>query len=65
MQYLVKNMTAVSPSDGSYVGSKTIWIEGSVGGNSYPLGPQETAVVSDTALDLIQKVYPEYRNSSG
>lgn len=60
MQYLVKNITPVSNQDGSYNGSKTIWVEGSVQGNCYPLGPQETVVVADTAIALLLKTYPEY-----
>lgn len=71
MQYKVKNITqAVSttevkvggfgPVDQTNTSGKTIWIEGSIQGNSFPLGPQETAVVSDTALALLQKNFSAY-----
>lgn len=58
MQYLVQNTTPLLATDGSYTGSKTIWIEGSVQGNCFPLGPQETVAVPDTAVDLLLKTYP-------
>ena len=60
MQYLIKNITPIAPADGTNNGSKTIWVEGSVQGNCYPLGPQETIAVADTALPMLQKMYPDY-----
>ena len=65
MQYLIQNTTPLSATDGSYTGSKTIWVEGSAQGNCFPLGPQETLVVSDTALDLLQRTFPTYINVIG
>lgn len=59
MQYLVKNTTPLLAHDGSYTGSKTIWIEGSAGANAFPLGPQETCAVSDTALSLLQQNFSD------
>jgi hypothetical protein len=59
MQYLVKNITPLPAHDGSYTGSKTIWVEGSPQGNCYPIGPQETLAVADTAKDLLLANYPD------
>lgn len=60
MQYLVQNITPVSAAHGINPNSKTIWIEGSVQGNCFPLGPQEVTRVPDTAVDLLLKTYPTY-----
>jgi hypothetical protein len=59
MQYLVKNITPLPAHDGSYTGSKTIWVEGSAQGNCFPIGPQETVSVSDTAKDILLMTYPD------
>lgn len=58
MRYLVKNNSPLPATDGTYTGSKTIWVEGSVQGNCFPLGPQETIAVADTAMELLVKMYP-------
>lgn len=60
MQYLVKNITPALNHDGSYSGGKTLWVEGSFQGNCFPIGPQETVVVADTAKELLLKTYPQY-----
>ena len=54
MRYKVKNNTS------HILGTaKTVWISVGTSTNSYPVGPQESALVDDDSYDMIMRNYPD------